>query len=592
MALLAGEQPGSRGPSWSSSTASPTPIDSDVASLAGAKAAREVLRTPLPAGMGTPQSRTRRSAKVLRRRRRGGQRRRRRGHRPATSQPGVGDVHRGRARGRPGQPRQHRRLPRLLAARRRAGRSSSPSTTRPPRHRSRPAWPARSPRPAAGARDHQVARAGRARPRAARSAASRSPDRAGCSPAPTGCGTTPPSPSALAAQVAGGRRRPTPTALALDAGRFANARGGHDNITAVVAGTRRCSGRRRTGRMPATTDDSTSSREEPTMAEFTAAVYQNEFLPDGGTDVNAIVTVTCTGAGTAGQSGSGDGRRDHHRRHLRLDGPGDDGRGQGRRAGGAGRDRRRHLVRGHRRHRPRDAGLPAGAQRAGPGADGRRRPAQEASAAIGRLRRQRRYGDRHLARPGRPVFASVPQVTQRHAILLTDGENGEQPGQPRRGDQPGHRLLPVRLPRRRHRLEGRGDPPHRAGAARHRRHHPDARRDAGAVPGDDAGRRWPAASPTPSCGCGRRRAPRCCSSARSRRPSRTSPTAGVDGQPAHRRLSRPAPGATSRATTTSPSGSRPRRSARSSSPRGCSSRSATTSSPRAWSRRPGPTTPS
>ena len=41
------------------------------------------------------------------------------------------------------------------------------------------------------------------------------------------------------------------------------------------------------------------------MAEFTAAVYQNEFLADGGTDVNAIVTVTCSGAGAAGQSGSG-----------------------------------------------------------------------------------------------------------------------------------------------------------------------------------------------------------------------------------------------------------------------------------------------
>ena len=27
------------------------------------------------------------------------------------------------------------------------------------------------------------------------------------------------------------------------------------------------------------------------MAEFSAAVYQNEFLPDGGTDVHAIVTV-------------------------------------------------------------------------------------------------------------------------------------------------------------------------------------------------------------------------------------------------------------------------------------------------------------
>ena len=43
------------------------------------------------------------------------------------------------------------------------------------------------------------------------------------------------------------------------------------------------------------------------MAEFTAAVYQNEFLPDGGTDVNAIVTVTCTGAGQAGQSGGAAG---------------------------------------------------------------------------------------------------------------------------------------------------------------------------------------------------------------------------------------------------------------------------------------------
>jgi hypothetical protein len=42
------------------------------------------------------------------------------------------------------------------------------------------------------------------------------------------------------------------------------------------------------------------------MAEFTAEVYQNEFLPEGGTDVNAIVTITCQGAGAAGQTGSGD----------------------------------------------------------------------------------------------------------------------------------------------------------------------------------------------------------------------------------------------------------------------------------------------
>lgn len=41
------------------------------------------------------------------------------------------------------------------------------------------------------------------------------------------------------------------------------------------------------------------------MAQFTSAVFQNEFLPDGGTDVNAIVTIDCVGAGAAGQTGSG-----------------------------------------------------------------------------------------------------------------------------------------------------------------------------------------------------------------------------------------------------------------------------------------------
>lgn len=41
------------------------------------------------------------------------------------------------------------------------------------------------------------------------------------------------------------------------------------------------------------------------MAQFTSTVYQNEYLPDGGTDVNAIVTVSCVGAGSAGRTGSG-----------------------------------------------------------------------------------------------------------------------------------------------------------------------------------------------------------------------------------------------------------------------------------------------
>ncbi|MGD8149598.1 hypothetical protein [Ornithinimicrobium sp. Y1694] len=43
------------------------------------------------------------------------------------------------------------------------------------------------------------------------------------------------------------------------------------------------------------------------MAEFTATVHQNEFLPDGGTDVHAIVSVTCSGAGTVQAMSSASG---------------------------------------------------------------------------------------------------------------------------------------------------------------------------------------------------------------------------------------------------------------------------------------------
>ena len=36
------------------------------------------------------------------------------------------------------------------------------------------------------------------------------------------------------------------------------------------------------------------------MAEFTAEVFQNEYLSDGATDVHAVVSITCAGAGSAG----------------------------------------------------------------------------------------------------------------------------------------------------------------------------------------------------------------------------------------------------------------------------------------------------
>ena len=64
MALLAGEQPGSRAVLVVLDGVSNL-VDSDVASLAGARAAREVLRTPLPAGMGTPQSKEAAVTKVF-----------------------------------------------------------------------------------------------------------------------------------------------------------------------------------------------------------------------------------------------------------------------------------------------------------------------------------------------------------------------------------------------------------------------------------------------------------------------------------------------------------------------------------------------
>src|SRR4051812_25487454 len=42
------------------------------------------------------------------------------------------------------------------------------------------------------------------------------------------------------------------------------------------------------------------------MPQFSAEVFQNEFLSTGATDVHAIVSVTCSGAGEAGRGGGGE----------------------------------------------------------------------------------------------------------------------------------------------------------------------------------------------------------------------------------------------------------------------------------------------
>ncbi|HWI43746.1 MAG TPA: VWA domain-containing protein [Nocardioides sp.] len=163
------------------------------------------------------------------------------------------------------------------------------------------------------------------------------------------------------------------------------------------------------------------------MAEFTASVYQNEFLPDGGTDVNAIVTIACTGAGTAGQSGAGDAGE-----IIIVDTSGSMGPATMSAAKDAAQAAVAEIVDGTW------FAIVAGADRAmlaypqvssGPGMvrmDARSR--QEATAAIERFVGSGGTAISTWLDLAGQLFSSVPEVTQRHVLLLTDGENRERPG--------------------------------------------------------------------------------------------------------------------------------------------------------------------
>lgn len=163
------------------------------------------------------------------------------------------------------------------------------------------------------------------------------------------------------------------------------------------------------------------------MAEFTASVYQNEFLPDGGTDVNAIVTVTCSGAGTAGQAGSGSAGE-----IIIVDTSGSMGPATMAAAKEAAQAALAEIVDGTY------FAVIAGADRAmlafpqvssGPGMV-RMDPSarQAASDAIGRFVGSGGTAISTWLDLAGQLFASVPEVTQRHVLLLTDGENRERPG--------------------------------------------------------------------------------------------------------------------------------------------------------------------
>ncbi|TCC20349.1 vWA domain-containing protein [Kribbella speibonae] len=157
------------------------------------------------------------------------------------------------------------------------------------------------------------------------------------------------------------------------------------------------------------------------MADFTASVYQNEFLPDGGTDVHAIVTVNCTGAGAAGQSGSGDAGE-----IIIVDTSGSMGRDGVQAAAYAAQTALDQIldgvwfavISGNDRAQ---LAFPPSAEPVMVKMDPYTR--QAAKDAVSRF-----YADGGTAmgtwlRLASRVFATVPSLTQKHALLLTDGEN-------------------------------------------------------------------------------------------------------------------------------------------------------------------------
>ncbi len=160
------------------------------------------------------------------------------------------------------------------------------------------------------------------------------------------------------------------------------------------------------------------------MAEFSAAVYQNEFLADGGTDVQAIVSITCSGAGAAGQSSGGDAGE-----IIVIDTSGSMGvqtMEGAKRAAIAALDEIADgtwfaIISGNGA-----AFLAYPPVQSGPGMvqmDPRTR--SQATRAISNLSAAGGTVISTWLDLTGTLFASVPQVTQRHALILTDGENNE-----------------------------------------------------------------------------------------------------------------------------------------------------------------------
>ncbi|MCU1431993.1 MAG: von Willebrand factor [Actinotalea sp.] len=157
------------------------------------------------------------------------------------------------------------------------------------------------------------------------------------------------------------------------------------------------------------------------MTTFTATAYQNEFLADGSTDVHAIVTVTCAGAGQAGQSGGQVGEMVIVDTSASM---GEAGIAAAQTAAAAALEQVTDgtwfaLVSGNHEAQlafPENA-YELGMVQMSPHAR---------VAAHAAIRRLAPFGGTAMGtwiELAASVFESVPGLTQRHAILLTDGKN-------------------------------------------------------------------------------------------------------------------------------------------------------------------------
>src|SRR6478736_909454 len=165
------------------------------------------------------------------------------------------------------------------------------------------------------------------------------------------------------------------------------------------------------------------------MADFTAEVFQNEFLPDGGTDVHAIVRITSSGASAGGSAGLAD--PGSAAEVILIDTSGSMGRRGVSAAGEAAKAALAEIVDGTLfsivsgngtaqivyPYSHQGALVPMSAHTRG-----------EANRAIEGLRANGGTAMGTWLTLARQIFETVPYVTKRHAILLTDGVNeGETP---------------------------------------------------------------------------------------------------------------------------------------------------------------------